>query len=41
MEIYEITNNMNYYILLFISVNNLFNICDLICLLNHLVLVDF
>jgi hypothetical protein len=28
MEIYEITNNMNYYVMLFISVNNLLNICD-------------
>jgi hypothetical protein len=36
MEIYEIINNMNYYIMLFININNLLNICDLKILLNHL-----
>ncbi len=41
MEIYEITNHMNYYIRLFININNLLNICDLKNLLNHLNLIDF
>ncbi len=41
MEIYEITNNMNYYIVLFININNLLNICDLEIILNCLNLIDF
>jgi hypothetical protein len=41
MEIYEITNNMNYYIMLFINENNLLHICELNVLLNHLNLVDY
>ncbi len=39
LKIHENTNNMNYYIALFININNVFNRCDLKYILNHLNLI--